>query len=221
MWTSANRQLCAAPQAWMTTAGSQLPLAGASGFWPSSCSAWTRSSNSGLMNPNTWWPEAQQASKQQHWGAVRRRQTDKGFQTLAKELKRRENTFSQKKARSKQGCFTLSGRLELPAKVWSRQVPVSHHICATVQKSSFFPEPSHACCEHSSRRRGWGTSYQPIVHGLETIWCMTFEFDTESGQIKLFSGAPALPEPILSYRPGYISNSLTLLSPSHSLTCDI
>lgn len=207
-WTSAGKRPRAALRAWTTTGGSQRPSAGASGFWPSSCSAWTRSWNSGLMSPNTWWPEAERASKRQHRGAVGAGRLTKHFKHLLRNTKRKGTHLQPKKARSKQGScrgFTLSGRLELPAKVWGRQVPASHHRCATVQNPPLFPEPSRACCAHSSRRRGWGTSYQPIAHYLETTWSMVFGSDTESGHIKLFSGASTLPEPLLSYRPGYIS----------------
>lgn len=120
--------------------GLQRPSAGASGFWLSSCSAWTRSWNSGLMNPNIWWPETGQASKQQHPGAVRCRETDKAFQPFPKKQKRKGTCLQPKKGRSKQGTgwgFILPSRSELPVKVWSRQVPASHHVCPTVHRKPF------------------------------------------------------------------------------------
>lgn len=140
MWTSACKRPYAAHQEWTITDGLQQLLAGASGFWLSSCSVWTRSQNSGLKNPNIWWPEAGQASKEPDLGAARRRQTDKPFQSLPKKRKRKGTYLQTEKARSKQGTcwgFVIPGRLEMPAKVWGRQVPASNHICPTVHRTPF------------------------------------------------------------------------------------
>lgn len=192
MWTSARKQLCAAHQEWTIMDGLQQPLAGASGFWLSSCSAWTRSQNSGLKNPNTWWPEAGQASKEPDLGAVRRRQTDKAFKSLPKKWKRKGMYLQTEKARSKQGTcwgFIVPGRLELPAQVWSRQVPASNHMSHSAQKTSSL-SLSVLAASMPAAVRCWRTT----ARCRKTTQYTAFDFEAESGQIKVFSGGSMLPD---------------------------
>lgn len=152
------------------------------------------------------------SSTGEQWGAGR---LTKHFKHLLRNKKERESIFSQKRPdlsreASPSSCQPRCGAGKPPKA--TTYVPQ----CKTLH---FSLGPLVLAVSTAAGGEAEGP-LQPIAHGLETTRCMTFGFDTESGQIKLFSGAPALPEPILSYRPGNISNSLTLLSPSHSLTHD-
>lgn len=121
------------------------------------------------------------SSTWEQWGANR---LTKHLDHFLGSKKERECTFWQNKARSKRGTcwgFILPCRVELPAKVWSSQVPARHHTHPTVDRK---PVPRVLFLLDVSvpaATRHQKISYRSIAHCLKANQCITFDFETESG----------------------------------------